>query len=285
MLDAMRNTLACCLITLGVLCMAGCGAGAVKEQAGGPRLYIMDCGAIPGVGAETFSLKPEEVATPGLVTPCYFVVHPKGTLVWDVGQIPDANIAPGGGETKQGAFIATKGLLPQLAEVGYTPDKITYLAMSHFHGDHTANANAFAGSTWLVQETERNAMFSGNTGKFGTPQQYEKLKSAKTELLHGDHDVFGDGNVVIKSTPGHTPGHQSLFLKLAKTGPVLLSGDLYHYPEERTLNRIPAMDNQDETRKSREAMEAFLKESGAALWIQHDRAAWGKLNKSPAFYE
>ncbi len=58
--------------------------------------------------------------------------------------------------------------------------------------------------------------------------------------------MFGDGTVVIKFTPGHTPGHQSLFLKLAKTGPVLLSGDLYHYPEEITYKRIPSFDSDKE---------------------------------------
>jgi glyoxylase-like metal-dependent hydrolase (beta-lactamase superfamily II) len=206
--------------------------------------------------------------------------------MWDVGQVPDENFPAGGGEAKAGVFTSTKPLLPQLAEVGYTPDEITYLAMSHFHGDHTANANAFAGSTWLVQEIERNAMFGGDTGKFGTVSQYEKLKDAKTTLLNGDHDVFGDGTVVLKPTPGHTQGHQSLYLKLAKTGPIVLCGDLYHYPEERTLNRIPTIEfSQDQSPASREMLEAFLRETGAQLWIQQDRAAYATLKKSPQFYD
>jgi len=101
-----------------------------------------------------------------------------------------------------------------------------------------------------------------------------------------EYDVFGDGKVIIKSTPGHTPGHQSLFLKLAKTGPVVLSGDLYHYPEERTLNRLPVAEfNKEQTAASRAELEVFLKKTGAQLWIQHDFLGNAKLKKAPAFYE
>src|SRR5690606_6957700 len=136
------------------------------------------------------------------VTPCYLITHGDQALLWDAGEIPDAAIPPGGAPFTQDRFTVTKPLLPQLAELGYTPDKITYLALSHYHGDHTANANAFAGSTWLVQETEHKAMFGGAGGRFVQTENFAQLKNAKTTLLHGDHDVFGDGTVVLKSTPG-----------------------------------------------------------------------------------
>jgi glyoxylase-like metal-dependent hydrolase (beta-lactamase superfamily II) len=98
--------------------------------------------------------------------------------------------------------------------------------------------------------------------------------------------VFGDGSVVIKSAPGHSPDHQVLFVKLAKNGPVLLSGDLYHYPEERKLGLIPTTEfNPSQTIASRAAIEAFLKQSGAQLWIEHDFTGNAKLKKSPEFYE
>jgi N-acyl homoserine lactone hydrolase len=101
-----------------------------------------------------------------------------------------------------------------------------------------------------------------------------------------DYDVFGDGTAVLKPAPGHTPSHQVLFVNLPKTGPVVLSGDLYHYPEERTLNRLPVRDyDQKQTAASRVALEAFLKQKGAQLWIQHDIAAHEKLKKAPAYYE
>ena len=119
------------------------------------------------------------------------------------------------------------------------------------------------------------------------PVFFSALEKSKTMLLKGeDHDVFGDGTVVIKLSPGHTPGHQSLFLKLAKTGPVLLSGDLYHYPEELTLKRVPSFDfDKEQTAKSRAAIEDFVKKSGAQLWIQHDAAAGATRKKAPEYYE
>jgi N-acyl homoserine lactone hydrolase len=92
--------------------------------------------------------------------------------------------------------------------------------------------------------------------------------------------------VVIKSTPGHTPGHQSLFLKLAKTGNVLLSGDLYHYPEEITYKKIPSFDtSKEQTTKSREMIEDFVKQNHAQLWIQHDYTSGSKRKIAPEFYD
>ena len=257
------------------------------------RLYVFDCGNIKGVGAANFGFKEGELATTEMVTPCFLIAHPRGTLMWDVGEISDSAFKGDGAPATQGTFTVTKPLLPQLAAVGYTPADITYLALSHYHGDHVANANVFAGSTWLVQDVERAAMFAapdaGTKKGPATPNRalFSALENSKTVLLKSrDHDVFGDGTVVIKFTPGHTPGHQSLFLKLAKTGPVLLSGDLYHYPEELTLHRIPNFDfDKDQTAKSRAATEAFVKSAGAKLWIQHEAAAGAKLKKAPEYYE
>ena len=97
--------------------------------------------------------------------------------------------------------------------------------------------------------------------------------------------MFGDGTVVLKSTPGHTPGHQSLFLKLSKTGPIVLTGDLYHYAAERSLGKIPNNDNRAQTERSRAAIEELLKKTGAQLWIQHDILTNATLKKSPQYYE
>lgn len=283
----------------GALALAGVVALAPAQQQKpqapkSVRMYILDCGKITGVGAAAFGFKDGELATTEMFTPCFLIAHPKGTLMWDTGQIPDANVKEDGSPTKQGAFTVTKRLLPQLAALGYTPADITYLGLSHYHGDHVANANAFAGSVWLVQEAERTAMFTPpkadskakgsnapNLAFFG------QLENSKTTLIRNrDHDVFGDGSVVIKFSPGHTPGHQSLYLKLKNTGPVLLSGDLYHYPEELSMKRIPTFEtDQQQTAKSRETIEAFVKKNKAQLWIQHDAAAAAKWKMAPAFYE
>jgi N-acyl homoserine lactone hydrolase len=278
------------LAALAILPFAATGQQKKPKAPKSVRLYILDCGDITGVGEVQFGFKPGQLADSRMVTPCYLIVHPRGTLMWDTGEVSDADFK--GNPTKQGAYTVTRPLLPQLAALGYTPADITYLALSHYHGDHVANANSFAGSTWIVQDVERAAMFAKQDGKAKgsnapDPAFFGKLENSKTILLHSeDHDVFGDGTVVIKFTPGHTPGHQSLFLKFAKTGPVVLSGDLYHYPEERSLGIVPGFDvNADQTRKSRADLEVFLKKSGAVLWIQHSPASNAKLKKAPEYYE
>jgi len=277
------------VITLGA-CLAFTALPAAVKHAKAPkslRLYIFDCGIIHTTNADSYSLKKEEVGSTEMAIPCILVVHPKGALMWDNGDIPDRAFPAGGGPATAGVVTQARPLLPQMAEVGYTPADIKYLAMSHYHGDHVANANSFAGSTWLVRQVERDRMFSDTPIPRSDPANYSALKNSKTIIIDKDqYDVFGDGTVVILSTPGHTPGHQSLFLKLAKTGPVVLSGDLYHYPEERTLGRLPVSEfNKEQTAASRAQLEVFLKQTGAQLWIQHDFLGNAKLKKAPEFYE
>jgi len=256
------------------------------------RLYVLDCGKITVAGGSSMGFKPGELATANMVTPCFLIVHPRGTMMWDTGEIPDSAFRNGVTPQTAGAFTVDRPLLPQLAAIGYTPADITYLALSHYHGDHVANASAFAGSTWIVQQGDRDAIFgprdpAKKMGAVGDPAYFTGLDKSKTILLKGeDHDVFGDGTVVIKFTPGHTPGHQSLFLKLARTGPVLLSGDLYHYPEEITYKRIPSFDSdQAQTARSRAMIEEFVKKNNAQLWIQHDYTAGIKRKIAPEYYE
>ncbi|HLH31043.1 MAG TPA: N-acyl homoserine lactonase family protein [Terriglobia bacterium] len=257
------------------------------------RLYVLDCGRINVANGDSMGFKPGELATANMVTPCFLIVHPKGTLMWDTGEIPDSAFAKGVTPQTQGAFVVDRPLLPQLAAIGYTPADITYLALSHYHGDHVANANAFAGSTWIVQQGDRDAIFGPRQnngqrlGAVADPAFFTDLAKSKTIVLKGeDRDVFGDGSVVIKSTPGHTPGHQSLFLKLKKSGPILLSGDLYHYPEEITYKRIPPFDSdKEQTARSRAMIEDFVKKNHAQLWIQHDYTSGIKRKIAPEFYE
>lgn len=257
------------------------------------RLYVLDCGRINVANGDSMGFQPGQLANSNMVTPCFLIVHPKGTMIWDTGEIPDKAFASGVTPQTQGAFVVDRPLLPQLAAIGYTPVDITYLALSHYHGDHVANANAFAGSTWIVQQGDRDAIFGSRPataprlGAVPDPAFFTDLAKSKTILLKGeDHDVFGDGTVVIKFTPGHTPGHQSLFLKLKKTGPVLLSGDLYHYPEEITYKKIPPFDtDKEQTAKSRAAMEDFVKKNHAQLWIQHDYTSGIKRKIAPEYYE
>jgi glyoxylase-like metal-dependent hydrolase (beta-lactamase superfamily II) len=251
------------------------------------RLYVFDCGRLDIPDVTPYQLKKENMATTVMSVPCFLVAHPKGTLMWDVGAVPDGAIPPGGTGRLREYGSSAKTLRSQLAGIGYAPADITYLALSHFHWDHVGNANQFAGATWLVRKLERDTMFAEPPSPRTEPANFSALKNSKTTFITDrDYDVFGDGTVVIKSAAGHSPDHQVLFLKLAKTGPVLLSGDLYHYPEERKLSLIPTTEfDASQTKASRDAIEAFLKQSGAQLWIQHDFIGTAKLKKSPAFYE
>ena len=279
------------LVTIGA-CLAGftVGLGSVLPSAQGQptqvtRLYVLDGGTLTTDDPSRFGVTIEDVkGFSAMPVPAYLVVHPAGTLLWDTGLSDDLLGRPAG-ETRRGVFgqVVTSTVQRQLADIGYPPDAITYVVMSHLHFDHVANANDYAGATWIVQKADRDAL--DFTDRDGTAA-FSALEQSDAVVIDGDHDVFGDGAVVIKSTPGHTPGHQSLFVRLAATGPVVLSGDLYHREAERTLDKMPPREvGPGVTAASRAALEAFIEETGAQLWIQHEPMQWATLKKSPAYYE
>jgi len=251
------------------------------------RLYVFDCGKLDIPDITPYQLTRAEIATNVMSVPCFLIAHPRGTLMWDVGAVPDRLIPAGGTGTLRGYGTLSKKLETQLNEIGYAPRDITYLSLSHFHWDHVGNANMFAGATWLVRQRERDVMFSVPPSTRTEPENFGALKNSKTRLITTpDYDVFGDGRVVIKSAPGHSPDHQVLFVNLARTGPLVLSGDLYHYPEERALKKIPTTEfSREQSAASRAAIEAFLMRTHAQLWIEHDFTANAKLKKSPAYYD
>ena len=282
---------------IGLIIIAGApltGTSSTAQSIASPRLYVLDGGVLES-DPTRYRLQPGEVATTQLSIAAFLIVHSRGTLMWDTGAIADDDWTPTGGpvvrrlvlSNSQGRTVTLRTTLrAQLAAAGYDPAHVTFLALSHYHWDHVANANMFARATWLVPAVERDAMFPQNSGP-PQPSNYAALRDSKPVILkEADHDVFGDGTVVIKPAPGHTPGHQVLYVRLARTGGVVLSGDLYHYPEERTLKRLPNGETSlEETQRSREALDAFLAKSGAQLWIQHDLTAHTKLKKAPAYYD
>lgn len=281
--------------TLMTALAAVVGLGVAHGGAQAPlRLYVLDGGVLqsdPG----RYQLTKEDVGITELSVAAYLIVHPRGVLIWDTGAVPDAEWTPSGRPHEQRLVLMdkqerrvtlTQSLGQQLKAAGYTPASVTHLALSHYHWDHTANAGMFAHATWLSRPAEREAMFGAPAGT-ARPQTYEALrKSTVHEVTTNEHDVFGDGSVVLKLAAGHTPGHQVLFLRLPKTGPVVLSGDLYHYVQERTMDRYPTFEfNVQQTRAARKDLDAFLARTKAALWIQHDLGAHRQLRKAPEFYE
>ncbi|MBS0393879.1 MAG: N-acyl homoserine lactonase family protein [Proteobacteria bacterium] len=251
-----------------------------------PRLYVLDCGTLVYNRPEDYNLKREEVRDSNMGVTCYLVVHPKGLLLFDtglndrlVGRPLYENVLEGYGQIK---FNTLSG---QLADIGVTPASIGYLVLSHFHWDHVGNAGDFARSTWLVYDGDRAEMFSAAARATPWFGQYAALEAAKTVRLRGDYDVFGDGTVMVIATPGHTPGHCSLLVRLRNTGPVVLSGDLYHYAEERELDRMPDEEKTTGTAESRRKVEELLRRQGAQLWIGHSMAFFRSVRKSPAWYD
>lgn len=265
------------------------------SAAASPRVYVLDGGVLASDPAR-YRLAPGEVQETALSIAAYLIVHPRGVLLWDAGAIADGErITRAAGVAQrvvrndgQERFVTlAPPLADQLAAAGYSTADVTHLALSHYHWDHTANANAFAAALWLVTAIERERMFADDPPGGTRDATYSALAESRTAIIDRDeYDVFGDGTVIVKQTPGHTEGHLVLFVKLATTGNVVLSGDLYHYPEERSLNRLPTFDvSEAQTAASRVDLETFLASTGAELWIQHDLVHHRTLKLAPEYYE
>jgi len=251
------------------------------------RIYVFDNGKISGLATTLFNFEPEELAETDFVNISYLVVHPDGTLQFDSGAVADQAFEGHDGPVVDGIMSATMPLVPQLASAGYTPEDVDFFAMSHYHSDHTANANLFKDSTWIVQQAEFDFMFSDEPEGIIETESYAELRDAETIVLDNEnYDVFGDGSVMILTAPGHTPGHQVLAVKLENAGWILLGGDLYHYPEEIATGRVPTFEfNADLSRVSRARIADFIEDHNATLWIEHDIATHAKLPKAPAFVD
>jgi N-acyl homoserine lactone hydrolase len=252
------------------------GAGSGLE-----RLYILDCGQNTGKDQSRWSPGVNEGKPIEFSDNCYLIRHAKGLLLWDTG-VPDAVAAmPDGMVVANGAIVyhRAKTLIAQLAEIGVKPADITYVAVSHTHGDHVGNIGLFPTSTVLIQGAEYDwAMTQSVKPAFAATQKIEKLA--------GDHDVFGDGSVMILSTPGHTPGHESLLVLLPKTGALVLSGDAVHFRDNWEQRRVPSMNvNRDQTLASLQRIAGVLEDKKAQLWINHDKPQSATLRYAPAYYD
>ena len=253
------------------------------------RMYVFNCGE-----SKTKDLS---VWSPGFNVGkafefsdhCYLIKHAQGLILWDTGMsdsiaaMPDGLVVGGGMLTLR----VPKTLASQLSEMGIAPTAITHLAISHFHSDHCGNANLFTAATLYIQEAEYDAAFGENAAKFNyAPANYDKLRASPMVKLNGDHDVFGDGSVVIVATPGHTPGHQSLLVRLPKTGVVVLTGDMVHFEENWVNRRIPARNfNKEQSAQSMEKVAALLAQTKGQLWINHDKAQSAQVKKAPDYVE
>src|SRR5437879_5946823 len=259
-----RKGLVALVVAVGTVVGAGLGAA----DAGVQRLYVLDCGQNVGKDQSRWSPGVNEGKPIEFSDNCYLIRHDKGVLLWDTG-VPDGVAAmPDGVVVANGAitYRRAKTLAAQLAQLGVTPADITYVAVSHTHGDHVGNIALFPASTVLIQGAEYDwAMAGSSKPAFASTQTIKKLA--------GDHDVFGDASVTIVSTPGHTPAQQCLLVQLPKTRTVLLSGHAVPFQDNWTHRRVPSMNvNREQTLASPQRIPAPLEERKAQLWINHAKA-------------
>jgi glyoxylase-like metal-dependent hydrolase (beta-lactamase superfamily II) len=257
------------------------------------KLYRLDCG---------HSLANDEsVWTPGenvgrdieFSSTCWLIKHGSEWLLWDTG-VPEAALNdPKGWSTlpKLIAYHLDKSITAQLAEIGLKAGDIGRVAISHTHGDHIGNMALFANATIVMQRAEYNWIHSPNGPNDNVNQLMALARqllgtSKKLQLIDGDTDVFGDGSVTLLSTPGHTPGHQSLLVHLKNSGFIILSGDVVHLQENYEKNIVPSL-NTDKAGSiaSMARVRLLIAAYKATLFINHDKRQADQLKLLPAFYD
>ena len=255
------------------------------QSVAGPKLYVFDCGSVRMDSMAMFNLREDESDVNELFVPCYLIKHDKGLLLWDAGLPREVADAEGPVPFEGGAMQYDRWIIDQLAAMGLAPADITYVAYSHLHFDHAGAANELTDSTVIMQQSEWDAAFDPERA-FVDTSLIAGIKDARLKIIDGDYDVFGDGSVRMVYAPGHTSGHQSLLVMLDKTGPVMLSGDLYHTRANRELRRAPTFNvNAEQTLESMDKVEKLITATGATLWIEHDKALADTLRKAPEYYE
>lgn len=248
------------------------------------RLYTLDCGTINVSDMASFDREGQFAGQSiTLKVPCYLIRHPKGDLIWDTGYDDALASKPEGQGT---TFHATmdRTLEGQLADLGLGLADVEFLSLSHWHPDHSGNANLFGASTWIANRAERDFMFSDAMQQ--AQPGYSALQDAKTILFDTTYDVFGDGTVVIHSTPGHTPGHSVLMLTLENAGPLLFSGDLHIFEEGRSAGAIPTFNSDvEQTIQSMQLFEKLATDHGARIVIEHDKNHFEAMPRFPNYLD
>jgi N-acyl homoserine lactone hydrolase len=205
---------------------------------------------------------------------CYVVKHGDDYMVWDTGYLPGSN-----------PNAPTVSLLDQLGQLKIKPEQVKFVGISHFHGDHTGQLPSLPGATLLIGDREWAALTAPKPMTGANVDGFKPWISGggKVEPQAVDKDVFGDGTVVILRTPGHTPGHQSLLVRLKDKGPVILAGDAAHFHENYQNNGVPSFNyDRAETLASLDRLKQIEKNLKATVIIQHDPRDIGKLPAFPA---
>lgn len=268
-------------VSIAALALSGSAALAQSEKTGVEKLYVLNCGEGTAGDISRWTPGLNEGKSMDFVDTCYLIKHAKGWFLWDTGIADSVAAMPNGlvpADPKAVTWRRPKTLAAQLEQLGVKPDDVKAMAVSHTHPDHTGNVELFPQATLYVQKAEYDWPGANNEPRF--------KPSHPVELLAGDKDVFGDGSLTILSTPGHTPGHQSLLVKLPKTGAVVLSGDAVHFKDNWDNRRVPSMNvSKDQTTASMQKIADTLSQEKAQLWINHDKAQRDSQKMAPDFYD
>jgi N-acyl homoserine lactone hydrolase len=251
------------------------------QAAGLEKLYILNCGEGTAGDISRWSPGVNEGKSMPFVDNCYLLKHSQGWMLWDTGLADAIAAMPDGqkpADPKATHWFRPKTLASQLEALGVKPSDVKFVAVSHTHPDHIGNVEMFPQAMLYVQKAEYDWPGANNAPRFKPEHPVTKLE--------GDKDIFGDGSVTILSTPGHTPGHQSLLVKLPKTGALVLSGDAVHFKSNWENRGVPVGNTgQEQTKTSMEKIAGILAKEKATLWINHDKAQRDGLKMAPAFYE
>ena len=279
------------VLSLFVLQPAAASASATRDDVtdAGVRLYVFNCGDFLFPSVQNFGVGDNETTVRELVVPCYVIEHPKGTLLWDGGLPSAVADMPGWQRNPENGtqFRLQRTLQDQLLgmDLGFDLTSIDLAAFSHIHSDHVGVANELTNATWLVQRGDYDVVANDAAVPAYDPALLADIRKRPTQVLDGDFDVFGDGTVRLIAATGHTPGHQVLYVELAEFGPLILSGDLYHFRISREQRRVPLF-NVDKglTLTAMDKVEALVAATGATFWIEHDAALFQTLSLAPDYY-
>lgn len=271
-------------LAIGLAALAGTPAAAQTAPAGAaPEIWRLDCGEIQVTNLNVFSdAYLYEGQQKRLVASCYLIKHGDRYLLWDTG----LSATYLGQTREEGPFRMSlrERILPQLARINVRPEQISFVGISHYHFDHTGQLADFPGATLLIGAPDWEVLRAGQGPEgLATPFRRWIDGGGTVQPVPGDHDVFGDRSVVMLNLPGHTPGHHALLVRLAGRGPVLLSGDQFHFTEQVANDGVPGFNhNRADTLASSARLLAIARSLNAELIIQHEASDIGRLPAFPA---